>query len=105
MEDTLQHRPPFQGTFSTQLAIGSFAIGTIIFGSYHVFTDYQLIIIIGFLYLVFTAILNAIVLVDLMYHFIMKPYYRTELAIKILIMLANVPIIAIPVFIKHLTLI
>jgi len=98
MEHTLQHSRPSLGNFSTELALGSFFIGTSIFASYHLLPKEYNIVLIGIYFLLFTTLANGIVVLNLMYHFIILPNYREELAIKILILLANIPIVILYLF-------
>lgn len=79
------------GVFSTQLAIASFAIGTLLLllGKYFP-NEYSLVA--GALYVVGAFVVNAAVLLVLVYFFLAEPENREYYAIKILILLANIPI-------------
>ncbi len=98
METTLHHSQPILGNYSTQLAVGSFFIGTLLFASFHLLSDHYNVIIIGIYFLLFATLINGIVLLNLGYHFIILPNYREELAIKMLILLANIPIVVLYLF-------
>ncbi|HRG17803.1 MAG TPA: hypothetical protein PLP39_01820 [Flavobacterium lutivivi] len=78
--------------FSTYLAIGSFSIGTILLMLHLIFPHIDNILFLGFFYVLFTFLINAIVFLNLAFQFIIKPESREDLAIKMLIMLANIPI-------------
>ncbi len=93
METTMQHSRPTLSNYSTQLAVGSFFIGTLLFASYQVLPNYYNLLIIGIYFLLFATLVNGVVLLNLGYQFIMLPKYREELAIKMLIVLANIPIV------------
>jgi hypothetical protein len=81
-----------QLSFTTQMALLSFAIGTILFGLYFAIPDSVHLIILGFFYIICAALINAIAFVNLFLEFISKPFEREELAIKMLIVLSNIPI-------------
>jgi hypothetical protein len=79
------------GIFSTQLAIGSFVIGTILLLLY-LFTKQSKLIEIGLFYIIIAFIANSIMLIWLLYHYVSQTNQREYFAIKILILLANIPI-------------
>lgn len=83
---------PTPGRLSTYLALASFIIGTAIFLIYLSFPGEELILINGFLYVMGAIIVNSIALVYLLYHYAKNPAQREVLAIRILILLANIPI-------------
>ncbi len=85
--------------FSTYLAIGSFGIGTIILGLYFLFPHKDGILILGFFYTLFAILINGITFLNLLFQFFIKPKEREDLAIKILIMLANIPIAILYIYI------
>lgn len=82
-----------KGEFSTILAIISFAIGTVLLVIHKLFPDNFEILFIGLLYVLFAILVNGIMFFNLAYHFIISPKQREYIAIKILILLANIPII------------
>ncbi|HLA54598.1 MAG TPA: hypothetical protein VK623_00735 [Flavobacterium sp.] len=84
----------FQGKFSTELAIASFAIGTVLFVAHQFLPNNSKIVLAGLFYVIIAFIVNTLVFLNLLYHFIILPEQRTELAIKILILLSNIPIAA-----------
>jgi hypothetical protein len=79
-------------SFSTYLALGSFAIGTILFVLFKLFPNESYIFMIGFFYVLFAILLNSLVLLNLFYQFITNKSERENIAIRILILLANIPI-------------
>jgi hypothetical protein len=80
------------GKFSTYLAIISFGIGTLFLIANLLFPKVDQIIIFGFLYLLLAILLNAIALINLIYQFSIYQLERETIAIRILILLANIPI-------------
>jgi hypothetical protein len=78
--------------FSTYLALLSFSIGTILFILHLIFPYEDGIIILGFFYVLFAILINSLSLLNLCYLFITKPENRETNAIRILILLANIPI-------------
>jgi hypothetical protein len=81
-----------QGKFSTELALISFAIGTVLLIIQKLTPLNIEILIIGLLYTLFAILANVIMLFKLLSYFIKLPKQREYLAIKILILLANIPI-------------
>jgi len=79
---------------STYLAFASFLIGTAFLLLRYVFRDSMEIVVGGFFYVLLATLVNSIVLLNLLYHFITKPKKREIFAIKMLILLANIPIAA-----------
>lgn len=88
----------FEGKFSTELAIASFGIGTLIFASHLILPKVEEIYYCGFIYVLLAAFANSIVLLSLLYHFIVLPHQREYIAVKMLIVLANIPIAAFYVY-------
>ncbi len=93
MENTFHHLNPTLANYSTTLAVGSFFIGTLLFVAYQILPNEFNVITIGIYFLLFAIPVNSIVLLNLAYHFILLPNYREELAIKMLIILANIPVV------------
>ena len=83
------------GEFSTHMAIGSFGIGTLLLISYKIFPENQNLLLVGLAYVVIAFALNTIVFFHLLYYFITQKNYREYFAVKMLILLANLPIVAI----------
>ena len=82
----------YQGKFSTELAIGSFMVGTLFLVLHLLFPNEDGIVILGFLYVLFACLINGLMLINLIYHFIILPEQREYIAIKALILLSNIPI-------------
>ena len=80
------------GKFSTYLAITSFGIGTLFLLFYLLFPNVEQIIIFGFLYLLLALLLNGISVINLLNQFIINRFERETIAIRILILLVNIPI-------------
>jgi hypothetical protein len=79
------------GIFSTQLAIGSFIIGTLLLVLQLTFPRIDLILT-GIIYIGIAFVLNAIVLVNLVLLWFTQKNHQEYYTIKILILLANIPI-------------
>ncbi|NNT71732.1 hypothetical protein HKT18_05820 [Flavobacterium sp. IMCC34852] len=92
METSIYNQREKSSRFSTYLALGSFAIGTIILLFYMLFPGLMQLLVIGFFYVLFASLFNGVVLLNLLYQFCIYPKDREVLAIKMLIMLANIPI-------------
>jgi hypothetical protein len=78
--------------FSTYLALLSFSIGTLLLVSHLVFPREEGILILGFFYVLFAILINSLSLLNLCYLFITEPENRETNAIRILILLSNIPI-------------
>lgn len=83
---------PFEEKQSTELAIGSFIVSTILFVLYIVTNASSNVLVIAFPFVVSAIVLNAIMLFHLIDKFISLPEYRKDIAVKILILLSNIPI-------------
>jgi hypothetical protein len=79
------------GIFSTRLAIASFALGTLILILFLYTKNFQ-VAFAGFIYLILAVIINLIVLFRLIYLLVTQTNHQEYYTIKILILLANVPI-------------
>jgi len=86
------------GEFSTHMAIGSFAIGTLILLLYKMIPDNLNMLLIGLAYIVIAFVLNSLVFFHLLYYFITQKNYREYFAVKMLILLINIPIAALYVY-------
>lgn len=82
------------GEFSTHMAIGSFAIGTLILLLYKIIPENSNMLLIGLAYIVIAFVLNSLVFFHLLYYFVTQKNYREYFAVKMLILLVNVPISA-----------
>ncbi|WP_298137443.1 hypothetical protein [Flavobacterium sp.] len=79
------------GIFSTQLAIGSFIIGTILLIMHLLFPNGYLLFI-GVLYVIIAILVNLLMLLQLLYLLLTQKNHQDYFTIKILILLANIPI-------------
>ncbi|HEX8575739.1 MAG TPA: hypothetical protein VF677_05550 [Flavobacterium sp.] len=77
---------------SSQLAIASFVLGTLLFGNYLLFPNQLILISIGIYYLLSAIIVNSIMLLWLIYNCFLKPYRLKQISIEILVLLANIPV-------------
>lgn len=91
MKDSINEEK-FEGRPSTELAIGCFTIGTILFLLFLMLKDNSTILIFGFLFVVFAIFLNALVLLHLLHSYFILPNQREYIGCKILILLSNIPI-------------
>lgn len=92
METTLIQEEPFDGSASTELALGCFAIGTLFFILFLTLQDNSFILLIGFVFIILAAFLNIIMLTNLLYHFYILPQQRKYIVIRISILLSNIPV-------------
>ena len=83
---------PFEEKQSTELAIGSFIVSTILFLLYIVTNASSNVLIIAFPFVVSAIVLNAIMLFHLIDKFIELTEQRKDIAVKILILLSNIPV-------------
>jgi hypothetical protein len=78
--------------FSTQVAVYSFSIGTLLFLLSFVFNNNGYLIITGYVYVIIALLINTLILLWLICNLILLKEQRQETLIKILILLANIPI-------------
>lgn len=83
---------PFEEKQSTELAIGSFIIITLLFILYILSDQSPNVLIIAWPFALSVIIVNAIMLFHLTEKFINLPLQRRDIAVKILILLSNIPI-------------
>jgi UDP-N-acetylmuramyl pentapeptide phosphotransferase/UDP-N-acetylglucosamine-1-phosphate transferase len=83
---------PFEEKQSTELAIGSFIVSTLLFVLYIVTNQNSNVLIIAFPFVASTIVLNSIMLIHLIDKFIELTEQRKDIAVKILILLSNIPI-------------
>lgn len=86
------HHKPFEEKQSTELAVGTFIISTILFVLYIISNESPNILVIAWPFASSAIIVNTIMLVNLTDRFIHLPEYRKEIAFKFLILLSNIPI-------------
>ena len=77
---------------STQLALTCFCIGTLLLGAFFLFPQNEGIIITGLFFVIFAIFFNGIVLINLLYQWVTIPDERENTAVKLLILLSNIPI-------------
>ncbi len=82
----------FEEKQSTELAIGSFIIITILFILYIVTNQSPNILVIAWPFAFSAIIVNLIMFIHLTDRFIHLPEQRRDIAVKILILLSNIPI-------------
>ena len=82
----------YTGKFSTYLAITSFGIGTLLLILYLLFPETLLLIYAGYFYVLLAILINGITFLHLFYLFIIHRVKREIIAIRMLILLANIPI-------------
>ncbi len=92
METTLTQEKPFEGSTSTELALGCFAIGTLFFILFLTLADNSFILLIGFVFIILATPLNIIMLTHLLYHFYIRPQERKYIGLRIVILLSNIPV-------------
>lgn len=89
---TKQQYESATGIFSTELAIGSFLVGTLFLILHLCYPSGELFAA-GFIYVALALLVNFIVLLNLCYLFITQKNHREYFTIKILILLSNLPIV------------
>ncbi|MFN3968788.1 hypothetical protein [Flavobacterium sp.] len=92
METQLIDKTETPGQFSTYLAMGSFGIGTLLFLMHFILPEFGLLYFIGYFYLLFAFLINLAVFLYLLFQFFTQPKDREALTVKMLIILANIPI-------------
>ncbi|MBD3581230.1 hypothetical protein [Flavobacterium selenitireducens] len=99
MENSLQIRYAAYlratGELSSKIAFASFLLGSLLFVLFKMdtFDDDGYLLACGFIYVLLAAMLNMLVLLNLMILFLSEPNNREYFAIKILIVLANIPVV------------
>jgi len=83
---------PFEEKQSTELAIGSFIVSTILFVLYIVTNANPNILIVAFPFVPSAIVLNSIMLFHLIDKFIELTEQRKDIAVKILVLLSNIPV-------------
>jgi hypothetical protein len=78
--------------YSTLLAIGSFAAGTVLFATHFVLSEDTNLDLFGLFYIVIASLVNGIMLLYLGYIFIRFPTAREDMTIKILLLLSHIPV-------------
>lgn len=83
---------PFQEKQSIELAIGCFVVSTLLFVLYIGANQSPDILIIGAPFIGSAIVLNLIMVFHLLEKFIHLAQYRKDIAVKILVLLSNIPI-------------
>ncbi|WP_264551315.1 hypothetical protein [Flavobacterium sp. N2038] len=83
---------PFEEKESTELAIGSFIISTVLLLLYIASNESPTVLVIGWPFALGAIVVNIIMLVHLTDRFIHLPQQRKVIGIKILILLSNIPV-------------
>jgi hypothetical protein len=83
---------PFEQKQSTELAIGTFTISSVLFVLYIITKESANVLVIAWPFAASAILLNTIMLVHLSDRFIHLPECRKDIAVKILILLSNIPI-------------
>jgi hypothetical protein len=91
MQTTLTQEEHFEARTATELAVGCFTIGTLFFILFLTLPDTSFIFIIGCIFVILALPLNAIMLLHLLHHFYILPQQRKHIALKIVILLSNIP--------------
>lgn len=86
------HRP-YEEKQSTELAVGTFIICTILFAAYIISNESAMILVIAWPFALAAIIVNAIMLVHLADQFIRLSQHRKDIAVKLLMLLSNIPIL------------
>jgi len=82
----------FEETQSTELAVGTFIISTLLFVLYIVSNESPTVLVISWPFAASAILLNLIMLTHLTDRFIYLPEYRKNIAFKALILISNIPI-------------
>lgn len=90
--ETITQTKLYKRAFSNQLAIGSFIIGTLLLLLFKSSTHAGTFLFIGFYYVLFSIIINSIMLLYLIFLCIIFPDDRKKLALKIILLLCNIPV-------------
>lgn len=77
---------------STQMAIVSFGIGTILFASFFLVNDKMQMAAIGYNFIIIALIVNSLMLLKLIYDWFKNPLKKKIILKQIFILLANIPI-------------
>lgn len=92
METPNRTKTYYKWAFSNELAIGSFAIGSLLLLSYKAIPSADIIFLIGLFYVPFAIVINTLMLFYLIFLCLILPDERENLALRIIILLCNIPI-------------
>ncbi len=82
----------FEEKQSTELAIGTFIISTLLFLFYIISKENATVLVIAWPFALFSMIVNTIMFFHLIEKFIHLPLQRKDIGIKIIILVSNIPI-------------
>ncbi|MFY8009758.1 MAG: hypothetical protein ACOVNW_08655 [Flavobacterium sp.] len=91
METILENNLEKDGKFTTYLALGSFGVGSLLFLAFMLYPNPTLIYI-GICYVLCALLVNIVAFISLIIELLLHWENREQIAIKMLIMLANLPI-------------
>ena len=77
---------------STQMAIVSFGIGTILFASFFVVNDKMQMVVIGYNFVIICFIIISLMLLKLIYDWFRNPLKKKIILKQVIILLVNIPI-------------
>jgi hypothetical protein len=92
METPNRTKSYYKWAFSNELAIGSFAIGTLLLLTLKAMPNTGMILYVGLCYVLFAIAINSVMLLYLIFLCIILPDERENLALKIIFLLCNIPI-------------
>jgi hypothetical protein len=92
METVNRTKTYYKWAFSNELAAASFSTGTLLLILFKSSTHGLVLLKIGFYHLLFSILINSIMLLYLIFLCIILPEKRKNLAFKIFILLCNIPI-------------
>lgn len=92
MEKINRKKSYLKWDFATKIALGSFAIGTVLFFTYKVIPKLDILFLIGLYYVLLAIMINTIMLLYLIFLCFILPEERENLALKIILILCNIPI-------------
>jgi hypothetical protein len=82
----------YKWAFSNELTIGSFVLGTLLLLTHKAIPNEDIVYLIGLYYILFAIVINSTMLLYLIYLCIILPNERGNLALKIILLLCNIPI-------------
>jgi len=91
METTLENNAENDSKFTTYLALGSFGVGSLLFFAF-MFHPNPPLIYIGICYVICALLVNTLAFISLIIELLLHWDNREQIAIKMFIMLANLPI-------------
>jgi hypothetical protein len=92
METPNRTKSYYKWAFSNELAIGSFATGTLLLLVHKAIPHNSMVMVIGAYYILFAIFINTMMLFYLIFLCIILPDERENLALKIILLLCNIPI-------------